>query len=469
MSDGTTDRDRTDNRLVEYGIEDKPELSEAIPLGIQHLLAMFLSTVALPLVIASAIDVNASDTTFIVQMALLVAGVATLVQVYPIGPIGARLPIVMGTSAIFVSPLIDVGSTFGLAAIFGAALVAAPIEVVLGYFFDDVEDYFPPLVTGIVVMLVGLTLIPIAIQYSAGVPDTPGFGSVKNLGLAALVLVVALVTNQFFTGFMRSASVLIAVVVGYLAAIPLGLLDLSAVGEAAWFSLPTPLAFGLEFEPSAILLVAFAYIITSMETIGDVAGTTEAVGRDPTSEETKGGLVADGVMSAFAAIFNAFPNTSFSQNVGLISFTGIASRFVVAITGVLLIVLGFVPKVAAVISAMPNPVLGGAAVVLFGMIFSIGLRIITRGADLTQRNLTIIATSIVLGVGVEWRADALGRLPEDVQVLATSGLIVGGVTALVLNAVLPEEAAPMGEGAVGNPVAGEDADARHDDTTRSDD
>lgn len=458
MSQDTTDHGQSGGDLVDYGIEDEPPLGEAVALGAQHLLAMFLSTVALPLVIASAIGLGSNDTTFIVQMALLVAGIATLVQVYPIGPVGARLPIVMGTSAIFVSPLIDIGSSFGIAAIFGAVIVAAPVEVVIGYFFDEVEDFFPPLVTGIVVMLVGLTLIPIAIQYSAGTPGTESFGSLKHLGLAALVLVVALGLNQFFSGFLRSASVLIAVVVGYLAAIPLGLLDLSAVGEAAWFSLPTPLAFGLEFEPSAILLVAFAYIITSMETIGDVAGTTEAVGRNPTSEETKGGLVADGIMSAFAGVFNAFPNTSFSQNVGLISFTGIASRFVVAITGVFLIVLGLVPKVAAIISAMPNPVLGGAAVVLFGMIFSIGMRIVTRGADLTQRNLTILATSIVLGVGVEWRADALDKLPDDVQVLATSGLIVGGVTALVLNAILPEDEEPVAEGPVGEPVAGESPD-----------
>lgn len=455
----------TADRLVEYGIEDRPDNGEAVALGLQHLLAMFLSTVALPLVIASAIGVGSADITFLVQMALLVAGVATLVQVFPIGPIGARLPIVMGTSAIFVSPLIDIGNTFGLAAIFGAIIVASPVEVIIGYFFDDVEDLFPPLVTGIVVMLVGLTLIPIAIQYSAGVPGTDAFGSLKNLGLAALVFVVAIGVNQFFDGFMRAASILIAVVVGYVAAIPLGLLDLSGVSQAAWIAFPTPLKYGLAFEPSAILLAAFAYVITSMETIGDVAGTTEAVGRDPTSEETKGGLVADGVMSAFAGIIGAFPNTSFSQNVGLISFTGIASRFVVAITGVFLIVLGLVPKVAAVVSAMPNPVLGGAAIVLFGMIFSIGLRIVTRGAELSRRNLTIIASSIVLGVGVEWRSDALAQLPDDVQVLATSGLIVGGVTALVLNAILPEDAAPLGEGAIGEPVAGQDeppADAEPD-------
>ncbi len=417
---------------------------------------MFLSTVALPLVIASAIGLGNSDTTYIVQMALLVAGVATLVQVYQIGPIGARLPIVMGTSAIFVSPLISVGTEFGLAAIFGAVIIAAPIEVLIGYVFDDIERLFPPLVTGIVVMLVGLTLIPIALQYSAGTPGTDTFGSLRNLGLAALVFAVALGVNQLFDGFMRSAAVLVAVIIGYLAAIPLGLLDLSAVGSAAWFSFPRPLAYGLSFEPSAILIIGFAYIITSMETIGDISGTTESVGRQPRTEETQGGLVADGVMSAVAGIFNAFPNTSFSQNVGLISFTGVASRSIVGIAGVFLIVLGLVPKVAAVVSAMPNPVLGGAGVVLFGMIISIGLRMIAQGATLTQRNLTIIAVSLVIGVGVEWRSDALAQLPSEAQVLATSGLIMGGVTALVLNAVLPENGDSGTPSVMGDPIAEDD-------------
>lgn len=454
--DNTTQDSIKSKDLIEYGIEDTPEFSKALPLGIQHLLAMFLSTVALPLVIASAIGLGNSDTTYIIQMALLVAGIATLVQVYQIGPIGARLPIVMGTSAIFVSPLISVGTEFGLAAIFGAVIIAAPVEVLIGYIFDDIEGLFPPLVTGIVVMLVGLTLIPIALQYSAGTPGTDAFGSLKNLGLATLVFMIALGVNQLFDGFMRSAAVLIAVITGYLAAIPLGLLDLSAVGSAAWFSFPTPLSYGLSFEPSAILLIGFAYIITSMETIGDISGTTESVGRQPKTEETQGGLIADGIMSAFAGVFNAFPNTSFSQNVGLISFTGVASRSVVGIAGVFLIVLGLVPKVAAVVSAMPNPVLGGAGVVLFGMIISIGLRMTVRGAELTQRNLTIIAVSLVIGVGVEWRSDALAQLPSEAQVLATSGLIMGGVTALVLNAILPEDGDSGTPNVMGEPIPEDD-------------
>jgi xanthine permease len=353
----------------------------------------------------------------------------------------------MGTSAIFVAPLIDVGNQFGLAAIFGAVILAAPVEILIGYFIDDVRGLFPPLVTGIVVMLVGLTLIPVAMDYAAGGPGAPTYGNLANVGLAALVFLIAVGVNQFFDGFLRMTSVLVAVVVGYVAAIPLGLLDLSGVASAGWFAFPVPLRYGLEFHPSAVLVVAFAYIITAIETIGDVSGTTEAVGRDPEGEELKGGLVADGVMSGVAGVFGAFPNTSFSQNVGLISFTGVASRYVVAICGGFLVVLGFVPKVAAVVAAMPNPVLGGAAIVLFGMIFSVGIRIITRGARLTQRNLTIIATSVVLGVGVEVRPDVLSSLPEDLRLLAGSGLIAGGVTALVLNLVLPKD---EGEAAAGD-------------------
>jgi xanthine permease len=435
------------NSIVAYDIEDKPPVSEAIPLGVQHLLAMFLSTVALPIVIAGAIGLGQADTTFLLQMALLVAGVATIVQAYPVGPVGARLPIVMGTSAIFVAPLIDVGSQFGLAAIFGAVVVAAPVEIVIGYFIDDVRGLFPPLVTGIVVMLVGLTLIPVAMDYAAGGPGASTYGNVENVGLAALVFLVAVGVNQFFDGFLRMTSVLVAVVVGYVAAIPLGLLDLSGVATAGWFAFPVPLRYGVEFQPSAIVVVAFAYIITAIETIGDVSGTTEAVGRDPEGEELKGGLVADGVMSGIAGVFGAFPNTSFSQNVGLISFTGVASRYVVAICGGFLVVLGFVPKVAAVVAAMPNPVLGGAAVILFGMIFSVGIRILTRGTELTQRNLTIVAVSVVLGLGVEVRPDVLSSLPDDLRLLAGSGLIAGGVTALVLNLVLPSDGKPTPDAA----------------------
>jgi NCS2 family nucleobase:cation symporter-2 len=430
----------TDDSVVLYGIEDKPPLGEALPLGIQHVLAMFLGNVAPPLILAGAVGLATGETTYLVQMALIVAGVATIVQAYSIGPVGARLPIVMGTSFAFLGPLIGIGSQFGLAAVFGAALVAAPVEILMGASFDRVRDYFPPLVTGIVVMLIGLTLIPTGMNYAAGAsagPSAEGFGSFANLGLAGLVLLVTVGLNQFFDGFLRIVSVFVGIAVGYVAALALGMVDLSAVATAGWVTVPVPLKYGLAFEPSAIVTVAFLYVITGIETIGDISGTVSATGREATRRELRGGLFADGVMSIVGAVFNALPNTSYSQNVGLVNFTGVASRYVAGIGGAVLVVLGFVPKVGAVVSAMPDAVLGGGALILFAMIFSSGARIITRNVTLDHRNSTILALSMALGLGVAFQPAVLQNFPAAVQTLFGSALVTGGIAALVLNVVIP--------------------------------
>ncbi|WP_340097739.1 nucleobase:cation symporter-2 family protein [Salinibaculum salinum] len=423
--------------VVLYDIEDRPPLGEAVPLGIQHVLAMFLGNVAPPLILAGAVGSVTGETTFLVQMALIVAGVATIVQAFPIGPIGARLPIVMGTSFAFLGPLIGIGNQFGLAAVFGAALVAAPIEMVMGFSLDRFRKFFPPLVTGIVVMLIGLTLIPTGMDYAAGGAGAADYGSFTNLGLAGLVLVVTLVLNQFFGGFLRVISVFVGIVVGYVAAIGLGVVDFSTVASAGWITVPTPLKYGLAFEPSAILTVGFLYIITGMETIGDISGTVSATGRDARGTELRGGLIADGVMSAFGAVFNAMPNTSFSQNVGLVNFTGVASRHVVGLGGGILVVLGFVPKVGAIVSVMPDAVLGGGALILFAMIFSAGARLINQNVELNQRNSTILALSVALGLGVAFRPDVLQAFPNEAQTLFGSALVTGGFAAVILNIVLP--------------------------------
>jgi xanthine permease len=426
--------------VVLYDIEDRPPLGEAIPLGIQHVLAMFLGNVAPPLILAGAVGSVTGETTFLVQMALIVAGVATIIQAFPLGPVGARLPIVMGTSFAFLGPLIGIGNQFGLAAVFGAALAAAPVELVMGLSLDRFRRYFPPLVTGIVVMLIGLTLIPTGMDYAAGAsagPGTEGYGTITNLGLAGIVLLITVVLNQFFSGFLRVISVFVGIVVGYAVALALGVVDLSAVASAGWVTVPVPLKYGIAFEPSAIITVGFLYIITGMETIGDISGTVAATGRDANHEELRGGLIADGVMSAFGAVFNAMPNTSFSQNVGLVNFTGVASRYVAGIGGAVLVVLGFVPKIGAVVSAMPDAVLGGGALILFAMIFASGARLITQNVELDHRNSTILALSMALGLGVAFRPEILGTFPSEVQTFFGSALVTGGISALILNIVLP--------------------------------
>jgi len=433
---------RASGAPVVYGIDDRPPLNEAIPLGLQHVVAMLLGNITPPLLICGALASSASDTALILQVALFMAGLATIVQAYPVGPVGGRIPVIMGTSIAFVGAAIGVGREFGLAAVFGACLVAAAVEIALGFSIVRVRRIFPPLVNGIVVMLIGLTLIPVGMDYAAGGLGAQDYGSVSNLVVAAIVFLITLFLNQIGRGFISYASMLFGVIAGYIAAYFLGKVSLATVGSAAWISIPQPLAFGLEFRASAILMMAFIYIVSTMETIGDISGTVAVCERDPTDDELKGGLVADGAMSAVAALFSAFPNTSYSQNVGLVNFTGVASRHVTAIGGVALVLLGLVPKVGALFATIPAAVIGGGGLIMFAMIFASGVSILHRGVAFTRRNLVILAVSVGLGLGVELRPVVLDLAPQAIRSFFGSGLITGGLTALVLNLVLPDPQSP---------------------------
>lgn len=440
MSEGPTPIEpaAAERPAVVYDIDDRPPLVEAVPLGVQHVAAMLLGNITPPLLITGAIGLAIQDTALILQMVLLMAGLATVVQSYPLGPVGGRLPVIMGTSIAFVGGAIAVGREHGLAVVFGACLVASAVEVVLGFSIVRLRRLFPPLVNGIVVMLIGLTLIPVGMDYAAGGVAAADYGSTSNLVIAALVFLVTLLLNQFGRGFASYASLLVGVGAGYGLAAILGKVAVEPVTAAAWWSFPRPLSFGLEFQGSAILVMGFIYVISTMETIGDISGTVAAVGREPTDRELRGGLVADGVMSGLAAVFSAFPNTSYSQNVGLVNFTGVASRHVTAIGGLILILLGVVPKVGALFATIPPAVIGGGGLIMFAMIFASGLAIVHRGVDLNRRNLVILAVAIGLGLGVELRPEAIRSLPEGLRTFFGSGLITGGLTALLLNVALPD-------------------------------
>ncbi len=427
---------------VVYGIDDRPPLAEAVPLGVQHVVAMLLGNITPPLLVAGALGLATGQTALLLQMVLAMAGLATVVQSYPLGPVGGRIPVVMGTSIAFVGAIIGVGSGYGLAAVFGACLVASLVEVALGFSIFRLRHLFPPLVNAIVVMLIGLTLIPVGMDYAAGGRGAADYGSAANLGIAATVFLVTLLLNQFSRGFLSYGSMLVGVVVGYGVAFAAGAVDLAGVAAADWFALPRPLAFGMEFHATPILLMGFVYVISTMETIGDISGTLAAVGREPTTRELSGGLVADGVMSGLAAIFSAFPNTSYSQNVGLVNFTGVASRHVTAIGGLFLVALGLVPKVGALFATIPAAVIGGGGLIMFAMIFASGAAIFHRGVELSRRNLVILAVAVGLGLGVELRPEVLAHLPETARTLFGSGLITGGLTGLILNLALPGGATP---------------------------
>lgn len=315
-----------------YQINEMPPLGEAVLLGIQHVLVMMASNVTIPVILATAIGATTGETAFLVQVALLVAGLTTLLQTIGIGPIGSRLPIVQGTSFGFLVVAIPLAQSYGIAAVFGGAIFAGIVQVILGMSLRWLKTLFPPLVSGIVVLVIGIGLLPTGMALYAGGNGSPTFGSWTDLGLATLVLVVMLLFYRFGRGIIGAASVLFALIVGYLAAIPMGRVDFTDVGEAAWFAFPMPLQFGLEFPPAAIIGMGAMAIATAVETIGDLSAITKSgAGRDVTDKELSGGVMADGVATAFASLFSALPNTSFGQNVGLVAFTGVMSRHVVSI------------------------------------------------------------------------------------------------------------------------------------------
>ncbi|SHJ16519.1 nucleobase:cation symporter-2, NCS2 family [Geosporobacter subterraneus DSM 17957] len=432
--------------VSKYDVDGKPPLKEAIPLGLQHVLAMFAGNVTVPLIIAGALGLTVGEKAFLIQCAMLVAGIATLIQTNRIGSIGANLPIVMGTSFGFVPTSIAIGKQFGLSGILGAAFVGGFFEAVIGYFLKPLRKYFPPIVTGTVLLTIGLSLLPTGIKYFAGGVGAPDFGSLQNLALGSLVLVTIIFFNQYFKGILRMAAILIGIIVGYTAAIFMGKVDFTSVVNASWFSIPTPMKYGMTFHGSAIIAMLILYIVTAVETVGDISGiTVGGAGREATDKELSGGVIADGLASSFAAIFNAFPNTSFSQNVGIVSLTGIMSRYVVSVGAVFLIIAALVPKFGAVLAVMPQSVLGGAAVVMFAIIATSGIVLVAKD-NLNQRNLLIVAVALGLGLGLGSVPEALQHLPQSLNLIFSgSGMVVSCLIALVLNIILPKEKQAVAE------------------------
>lgn len=424
---------------MKYGVDERPPLRTAIPLGLQHVMVMMASNVTIPVVLATAIGASAEDTAFLVQVALLVAGIATLVQTLGIGPVGARLPIVQGTSFGFLVVAIPIAQQYGLAGVFGGAIVAGVVQMVFGLFFHKIRHMFPPVVSGIVVLVIGIGLIPTAILLFAGGSGSPDLGSMRNFAVATFVLIIILLLYRFGRGLVGAAAVLLGLVAGYALASALGMVDWGRIADAPWLSVPTPMHFGLEFPAAAVIAFGAMAIATSIETVGDISALTKAgEDRQATKQEMNGGLMGDGLGTAIAGFFSALPNTSFAQNVGLVAFTGVMSRFVVTIGAIFLVLAGFIPKLAMVIAVIPAAVIGGAAVVMFGMIISTGINLITT-RPLTQNDLIIVAVSVIVGQGFALQPQIAERFPENVQALLTTGIVPAAVLAAGLYMIKPKK------------------------------
>ena len=429
-----------------------PPLGKAVPLGIQHVLAMFASNVTPAIIVAGAAGFGFGSNSpefpnliYMIQMSMLFAGIATLFQTIGFGPVGARLPIVQGTSFAFLPIMIPAVAGLGAAGLGGlmtGVLIGGLFHFCLGFVIGRIRFALPPLVTGLIVLMIGLALIKVGIQYAAGgVPlmGKPEFGSMA-MWIPALVVILVTLALKFFTrGLVSVAAVLVGLIAGYIVALMMGQVNFGNVGRAGLFEVPMPFKWGFELNWAIIIGMCLMAIISAIETVGDTSGITKGgAGREASDREIQGATFADGLGTAIAGIFGGLPNTSFSQNVGLISMTGVMSRHVVTIGAIFLIVCGLIPKVGAIVATVPINVLGGGVIVMFGMVAAAGLNMLSE-VNWNRRNMVIFATALSVGFGLQLVPEALQHMPKTLQILLTSGLLPAALIAVVLNLVIPEE------------------------------
>ena len=435
-----------------YGLEARPPFVEAIFVALQHVFACFVGIITPGLIICGALEVPPADTTFILSMSLVVSGIATFIQAKRFGPVGSGLLSVQGTSFAFLGPIIAAGlavkETGGtaqdaLGLIFGLCFFGAFVEIFVSRFLHLANKVITPLVTGVVVTLIGLTLIKVGItSMGGGVPaqNNGDFGSPVYLGVSFLVLAVIIALNSTTNNYLRMSSIVVGLIVGYLVSIPLGLVDFSNLAGLPPVALPIPFRYGFSFNFAAFIPFAFLYLITAIETIGDLTATS-AISGEPIEgpkyfRRIKGGVLGDGINSIIAACFNTFPNTSFSQNNGVIQLTGVGSRYVGYFISTIFVILGLFPIIAGTFQALPQPVLGGATIVMFGTVAVAGIKILSC-VNLTKRNSIILAVALGLGLGVTFVPEILEASPPLIKSLFASGISTGGITALLLNLILP--------------------------------
>lgn len=431
-----------------------PPLATAVPMGIQHVLAMFVSNVTPAIIVAGAAGIGFGsdqgalgfpDMTYMIQMSILFAGIATLLQTIGIGPVGARLPIVQGTSFAFVPIMIPAVAglgTSGLAGLMTGVVIGGLFHFCLGFLVGRIRHALPPLVTGLIVLMIGLSLVKVGVQYAAGgVPKMgkPEFGTLAMWIPALVVVIVTLAIKFFARGFAAVAAVLIGILVGYVVAYLMGQVNFGNLARAGYFAPPIPFKWGFEFNIAIVIGMCFMAIISAIETVGDTSGITKGgAGREATDTEIEGATFADGLGSAVAGVFGSLPNTSFSQNVGLIAMTGVMSRHVVTIGAVFLIICGCIPKIGALINTIPINVLGGGVIVMFGMVCAAGVNMLSE-VNWNRRNMVIFATALSISLGLQLVPEALQHLGKTAQILLTTGLLPAATIAIVLNLVLPEQ------------------------------
>lgn len=459
---------QVEKKGAEYDFYGKLPLKKAIPLGLQHVLAMFVGNLTPLLIITGACGMGVGSEfadlqVSLLQNAMLVAGIVTLVQLYSIGPIGGKVPIIMGTSSGFIGVFNSVAQVMGggvlaYGAIMCASIIGGLFESVLGFMLKPLRKFFPAVVTGTVVLSIGLSLIAVGVNSFGGGNAANDFGSVENLCLGAIVLIIIVALKHGTKGMTSASSILIGIIVGYIVAAIMAVflpttgvtaegveftkawvLNWDKVAQADWFAIPKLLPVKPVFDLRAVIPVLIMFVVTAVETVGDISGVMEGgMDREATDTELSGGVICDGIGSSFAALLGVLPNTSFSQNVGLVAMTKIVNRFALAAGAVFLILCGLFPKLAALISIMPQSVLGGAAVMMFSSIVVSGIQLITKD-PLDTRSVTIVSVALGLGYGIGSNSGVLSHLPDTIQLIfGGSGIVPAALVAIIFNIVLPK-------------------------------
>ena len=428
-----------------FQLDGIPKFSQALPLALQHVVAMIVGCVTPAIIVSNVANLSGADRVILIQAALVVSALSTLLQLFPIGKkgsfrLGAALPVIMGISFAYVPSMQSIAADFGIPAILGAQIVGGVVAFIVGAFVMQIRKFFPPLITGTVVFTIGLSLYPTAINYMAGGTSSPTYGSWQNWAIAFLTLIVVTVLNHFGKGIFKLASILIGIIVGYIVSLFFGMVDFSSIGAAAAFQVPKPLHFGIMVEPSSCIAIGILFAINSIQAIGDFTATTSgSIDREPTDKELQGGIMGYGVTNILGALLGGLPTATYSQNVGIVTTTKVVNRCVLGLTAAILLAAGLIPKFSALLTTIPQCVLGGATVSVFASIAMTGMKLV-MSEEMTYRNSSIVGLAAALGMGISQATAALSTFPSwVVTIFGRSPVVVATIVAVLLNIILPRE------------------------------
>lgn len=428
-----------------FELDGIPSLAQAFPLALQHVVAMIVGCVTPAIIISGVAGLSPEDSVVLIQSALVVSALSTFLQLFPLGKkngirLGAGLPVIMGVSFAYLPSMQAIASDFNIQTIFGAQIVGGVIAIIVGIFINRIRKFFPPLIAGTVVFTIGLSLYPTAINYMAGGASNPTYGSWQNWLVAIFTLVVVTVLNHFATGILKLASILISIIAGYIFSSFFGMVNFDAVGTAGIFQVPSFMHFGVEFEISSCVAIGILFAINSIQAIGDFSATTMGgLDREPSNPELQGAIVGYGITNLLGAMFGGLPTATYSQNVGIVTTTKVVNRCVLGMSAVLILIAGLVPKFSALLTTIPQCVLGGATVSVFASIAMTGMKLVTT-AEMNYRNSSIVGLAAALGMGVSQASAALSTFPSWVTtIFGKSPVVIATIVAVILNIILPKD------------------------------